>query len=196
MKAHSHTAKSHDGHSHGASHVLANQLRQVKKMAAFANASDKVNDADRDAITGALQADADALTAVQSALADAPTHRDVVGAIHQGILVRAIARTQLTVALVANTVRDAGATAADSTVADAATSAADDAVATVVALTPDATRADLNEARHTAMAELRGAEQTTEDDSADEAPGDDTSTDGSGTNQSGTADPGSTSPTP
>ena len=179
-QAHSHTPKANDNHPHGASHVLANQLRQVNRMAEFASSSGKVNDADWDAVSGALQADVDALTAIQDGLADATTHRDAVAAIHHGILVRAVARTQVTVAVVANAVRDAAATATDSTVAGTATSAADDAVATVVALAPDATRAEINDIRHTALAELGDAGQAT----------DDTGTDDSG------ADSGTTTPTP
>jgi hypothetical protein len=183
--------------------VLANQLRQVNRLADFVSTSDKVNDVDREAVAGAVQADLDALTALRDALADNATHRDVVNALHHGILIRAVARTQVTVAVKANIVRDAAATptdptttgtATDPTGADTQTSAADDAVATVVALAPDSTRAEINEARHSAMAELGDAEQPAEDDSADGSTGD-TDTGDTGTGDD-TTDSGTTSPTP
>jgi len=193
-KTHATHAKTHDHlaqQERGASHALANQLRQVTSLVDRAGTSDRVSDVDRDAVSTGLQADADALTALQDQLAGAATHRDLVDAVHQGIAVRAVARTQFTVAAQAGQGRqqaDALTTAAQDlqTQVDAATAAgqdttaataaltdlatqvttattdADAAVAAVVALTPDSTRAQVNDARDTAEAALADAETALE----------------------------------
>jgi hypothetical protein len=177
VKTHAAHTASHDHltqQERGASHALANQLRQVTRLADRAAASGRVSDVDRDAVGTALQADADALTALQDQLTTATTHHDLVDAIHQGILVRAVARTQFTVAAQAGHVRqqaDALATTSPDlqTQADTAGADADTAIAAVLALTTDSTRAEVNDARDTAEAALADAEtalETTVGDSA------------------------------
>jgi hypothetical protein len=177
VKTHAAHTASHDHltqQERGASQALANQLRQVTRLADRAAASGRVSDVDRDAVGTALQADADALTALQDQLTTATTHHDLVDAIHQGILVRAVARTQFTVAAQAGHVRqqaDALATTSPDlqTQADTAGADADTAIAAVLALTTDSTRAEVNDARDTAEAALADAEtalETTVDDSA------------------------------
>lgn len=187
-------AKTHDHlaqQERGASHALANQLRQVNRIADRAATSERVSDVDRDGVSAELQADSDALTALADQLAAATTHHDVVAAVHQGVLVRAVARTQFTVAAQAGHVRseaDALTTAAQDlqTQVDAATAAgqdttaataaltdlatqvttasadADAAIAAVVALGPDSTRPQVNDARDTAEAALADAETALE----------------------------------
>lgn len=177
VKTHAAHTASHDHltqQERGASQALANQLRQVTRLADRAAASGRVSDVDRDAVGTALQADADALTALQDQLTTATTHHDLVDAIHQGILVRAVARTQFTVAAQAGHVRqqaDALATTSPDlqTQADTAGADADTAIAAVLALTTDSTRAEVNDARDAAEAALADAEtalETTVDDSA------------------------------
>lgn len=177
VKTHAAHTASHDHltqQERGASQALANQLRQVTRLADRAAASGRVSDVDRDAVGTALQADADALTALQDQLTTATTHHDLVDAVHQGILVRAVARTQFTVAAQAGHVRqqaDALATTSPDlqTQADTAGADADTAIAAVLALTTDSTRAEVNDARDTAEAALADAEtalETTVDDSA------------------------------
>ncbi|HEU5045086.1 MAG TPA: hypothetical protein VFT75_13225 [Nocardioidaceae bacterium] len=177
VKTHAAHTASHDHltqQERGASQALANQLRQVTRLADRAAASGRVSDVDRDAVGTALQADADALTALQDQLTTATTHHDLVDAVHQGILVRAVARTQFTVAAQAGHVRqqaDALATTSPDlqTQADTAGADADTAIAAVLALTTDSTRAEVNDARDAAEAALADAEtalETTVDDSA------------------------------
>jgi hypothetical protein len=164
-KTHAAHATSHDHltqQERGASHALANQLRQVTRLVDRTATSVRVSDVDRDAVGADLQADADALTALQDQLTTASTHHDLVDAIHQGSLVRAVARTQFTVAAQAGHLRQqADALAASSpdlqTQADAAGADADTAITTVLALTPDATRPEVNDARATAEAALADA---------------------------------------
>lgn len=174
-KTHADHVKSHDHlaqQERGASHVLANQLRQVTRLTDRAATSDRISDVDRDAVSTALQADANALTGLQDQLAAATTHHDLVDAIHQGILVRAVARTQFTVAAQAGHLRQQ---------ADTAGADADTAVETVLALAVDSTRGEINEARDTAEAALADAEAalgtTTDDSTTDETPADDSTTD-------------------
>jgi len=193
---HGHTHATHASHvtSHdhlaqqerGASHALANQLRQVTNLVDRAGSSARISDVDHDAVSTGLQADADALTALQDQLAGAATHRDLVDAVHQGIAVRAVARTQFTVAAQAGQVRqqaDAVATASPDlqTQVDAATADADAAVTAVLALTADSTRTQVHEARSTAEAALADAETvlgtTSGDDTTDTTPTDSTPTD-------------------
>ena len=182
-------ATSHDHlaqQERGASHALANQLRQVTRLADRATTSDRVSDVDRDEVSTALQADSGALTALQDQLVAATTHHDLVDAIHQGNVVRAVARTQFTVTAQAGHVRqeaDALATASPDlqTQADTAGSDADTAVAAVLALTPDATRAEINDARDTAEAALADAGTTlgttTDSTTTTDTTTDDTTTD-------------------
>ena len=170
-------ATSHDHlarQERGASHALANQLRQVTRLADRVATSDRVSDVDRDAVSTALQTDCGALTALQAQLAAATTHHELVATVHQGILVRAVARTQFTVAAQAGHVRqqaDALATSSPDLQAQADTvgADADAAIAAVLGLTPDSTRAEVNDARDVAEAALADAQtalQTTVDASA------------------------------
>ena len=170
-------ATSHDHlarQERGASHALANQLRQVTRLADRVATSDRVSDVDRDAVSTALQTDCGALTALQAQLAAATTHHELVATVHQGILVRAVARTQFTVAAQAGHVRqqaDALATSSPDLQAQADTAGADAdaAIAAVLGLTPDSTRAEVNDARDVAEAALADAQtalQTTVDASA------------------------------
>ena len=170
-------ATSHDHlarQERGASHALANQLRQVTRLADRVATSDRVSDVDRDAVSTALQTDCGALTALQAQLAAATTHHELVATVHQGILVRAVARTQFTVAAQAGHVRqqaDALATSSPDLQAQADTAGADAdaAIAAVLGLTPDSTRAEVNDARDVAEAALADAQtalQTTVDTSA------------------------------
>ena len=170
-------ATSHDHlarQERGASHALANQLRQVTRLADRVATSDRVSDVDRDAVSTALQTDCGALTALQAQLAAGTTHHELVATVHQGILVRAVARTQFTVAAQAGHVRqqaDALATSSPDLQAQADTAGADAdaAIAAVLGLTPDSTRAEVNDARDVAEAALADAQtalQTTVDASA------------------------------
>ena len=170
-------ATSHDHlarQERGASHALANQLRQVTRLADRVATSDRVSDVDRDAVSTALQTDCGALTALQAQLAAATTHHELVATVHQGILVRAVARTEFTVAAQAGHVRqqaDALATSSPDLQAQADTAGADAdaAIAAVLGLTPDSTRAEVNDARDVAEAALADAQtalQTTVDASA------------------------------
>ncbi len=188
---HQHTATAHgrakQAHGHlakqlrGADHAVANQLRQVNRMADLVANSTNVSDTDRAAVTSALQADVDALTTLQTQLDAVTSHHDVVAALHQGILIRAVARTQTTVAEEAGAVRAAAATATDSTAAGTATSDADAAVAAVVALSPDSTRAQINQARATAEAALADADTVLGISTAPTDGGDTTPTSGTST---------------
>lgn len=163
---HGHAQNSHADHQlRGAEHAVANQLRQLTGMTDRVAALNNVGDADLTALTGALQADVDALTALQSQLASATSHHDVVTALHQGILIRAVARTQTTVAEQADAVLAAAAgttttdpTTGTTTTADTVSTDAEAAIAAVVALDPDSSRAQIHQARQTAEAALSDAE--------------------------------------
>lgn len=189
-KAHAHAGKSQDKLVHqrrGIAHAVAAQVRQVAELLTLTPTTDQVSDTDRPALLAAFQADDDAVTAVQAGLADATTRQQLVGDLHQAVLIRSIAGQQFAVVAAVSTVRQEvststasaqdlqaqvdAATAAgqDTTAADAAlsdaeqqlaaaTAEADDAAGQILAVTPDATRAQLNTAIDAAQTDLTAAD--------------------------------------
>lgn len=188
-KAHTHASKAQtklDHQRQGIAHAVAAQVRQVDGLLTLTGTTDQVSDSDRTALLAALQADDDAVTAVQTSLADATTHRQLVGDLHQAVLVRSIARQQFAVVTSVATARaemstltasaqdlqtqvDAATTAGQDTTAantalsDArqqlatATAQADDAVTQLLGVAPDATREQLHAAVDAAEADLATA---------------------------------------
>ncbi len=107
----------------------------------------------------AVKADVQALTDLQTQLSSATSHHDVTNALYQGILVRAVARTQLTVTVRAGAVRNAATARTRPLLAPSAPTPTARSLP-VVGLSPDSARTDIHHARKSTDADLADAEST------------------------------------